>query len=226
MSNTHAENQRFSCDFKTGESACSYYSTTKSNLRAHKKRVHEKTIDAIPPKHACGLCGYRTSSEFSLGRHSEKCNRSLNQNPIDRTCNICSKKILTKLYKLHNRIKCDTPIRAASCVVCKKTFVNKWNMERHTQKDHGLTEKGNVIENSAGIAIFTTEALVKEKVSETRAKRLLHQCEKCQYSTVQKAHLRRHIQNKHDGRTKPKMRGKTGPISDRTKRQGGRFQWQ
>ena len=94
-------------------------------------------------------------------------------------------------------------------------------MERHTQKDHGLTEKGNVIENSAGIAIFTTEALVKEKVSETRAKRLLHQCEKCQYSTVQKAHLRRHIQNKHDGRTKPEMRGrktKTGPISDRTKR--------
>ena len=80
---------------------------------------------------------------------------------------------------------CDTPISAASCVVCKKTFVNKWNMERHTQKDHGLTEKGNVIENSAGIAIFTTEALVKEKVSETRAKRLLHQCEKCQYSTVQ-----------------------------------------
>ena len=40
-------------------------------------------------------------------------------------------------------------------------------------KDHGLTEKGNVIENSAGIAIFTTEALVKEKVSETRAERLL-----------------------------------------------------
>ena len=118
---------------------------------------------------------------------------------------------------------CDTPIRAASCVVCKKTFVNKWNMERHTQKDHGLTEKGNVIENSAGIAIFTTEALVKEKVSETRAKRLLHQCEKCQYSTVQKAHLRRHIQNKHDGRTKPKMRGrktKSGPISARKEPNG------
>ena len=41
-------------------------------------------------------------------------------------------------------------------------------MERHAKKDHGLTEKGNVIENSAGIAIFTTEALVKEKVSEAR----------------------------------------------------------
>ena len=94
-------------------------------------------------------------------------------------------------------------------------------MERHTKKDHGLTEKGNVIENSAGIAIFTTEALVKEKVSETRAERLLHQCEMCSYNTVQKANLRRHTQIKHDGRTKPEMRGrktKTGPLSERTKR--------
>ena len=62
---------------------------------------------------------------------------------------------------------------------------------------------------------------MKEKVSETRAKRLLRQCEKYQYSTVQKVDLKRHIQNKQDGRTKPEMRGKktkTGPISDRTKR--------
>ena len=93
-------------------------------------------------------------------------------------------------------------------------------MERHTQKAHGLTEKGNVIENSVGIAIFTTEALVKEKVSETRAERLLHQCEMCQYNTVQKANLRRHMQNKHNGKTRPEMRGrkrKTGPLSERTK---------
>ena len=140
----------------------------------------------------------------------------MNQNPIDHICNICSKKfstkkILTKHGKLHNKSMCDTPISAASCVVCKKTLVNIWNMERHTKKDHGLTEKGNVIENSAGI--------VKEKLSETRAKRLLHQCEGCQYSSIQKANLRRHIQSKHDGRTKPDMRGrktKTGPVSDRT----------
>ena len=80
MSNTHAENERFSCDLKTGESACSYYSTTKSNLRAHKKRVQEKTINVIPPKHACGLYGYRTNSKVSLSSHNKKCNRFLNQN--------------------------------------------------------------------------------------------------------------------------------------------------
>ena len=81
----------------------------------------------------CVLCGYRTNSKFNLDRHSEKCNRSLNQNSTDHTCNICSKKfsskkILTKHTKLHNRSKCDTPISASSCVVCKKTFVNTWNM--------------------------------------------------------------------------------------------------
>ena len=171
------------------------------------------------------LMSFFQNSKFNLDRHSEKCNRSLNQNSTDHNCNIrskkfSSKKILTKHTKLHNRSKCDTPISASSCVVCKKTFVNTWNMERrHTKKDHGLTEKGNVIENSAGIAIFTTEALVKEKVSETRAERLLHQCEMCSYNTVQKANLRRHTQIKHDGRTKPEMRGrktKTGPLSERT----------
>ena len=92
-------------------------------------------------------------------------------------------------------------------------------MERHTLKDHGLTEKGNAIENSVGIAIFTTEALVKETVIERRPERLLHQCDMCHYNSVKKANLRRHKQVKHDGMTRPEMRGrknKTGPLSDRT----------
>ena len=40
------------------------------------------------------------------------------------------------------------------------------------KKEHGLTEKGNVVENSAGIAMFTTEALVKETVTEKRAAKM------------------------------------------------------
>ena len=43
-----------------------------------------------------------------------------------------------------------------------KNFVNVWNMERHQKKDHGLTEKDYVVENSAGIAIFTTQQLSLE----------------------------------------------------------------
>ena len=201
-----------------------FFFTTNSNLRAHKKRVHEKTNDVIPPKLVCGLCGYRTNNKFNLDRHSDKCKKSLDQNPIDHSCNFCqkkfsSKKILTRHAKLHNRASNEKTSSEASCVVCKKTFVNTWNMERHTLKDHGLTEKGDVIENSVGIAIFTTEAPVKETVIERRPERLLHQCDMCQYNSVEKANLRRHKQVKHDGMTRPEMRGrknKTGPLSDRT----------
>ena len=98
---THVEKESFYCDIKSGETQCIYYSTTRSNLRAHKKRVHEKTSDAIPPKLVCGLCGYRTNTKFSLDRHSDKCKKPLDPNPIDHSCNFCKKRFSTK--KLHNR---------------------------------------------------------------------------------------------------------------------------
>ena len=41
---THQEKNSFYCDVKVGDTRCIYYSATKSNLRAHKKRMHEKTL--------------------------------------------------------------------------------------------------------------------------------------------------------------------------------------
>ena len=120
---------------------------------------------------------------------------------------------------MHNRTNNVKPSSHVSCVVCKKTFVNTWNMERHTMKDHGLTEIGNVVENSVGMAIFTTEALVKEPVIKTRAKKFPHQCDQCEYKSLRKLNLKRHV-IKHGGIAKPELRGrkkKTGPLSERTK---------
>ena len=53
--------------------------TTKGNLRAHKKRVHEKSLDDIPQKLVCALCGYKykTNRKFNLNICSDKCNKSL-----------------------------------------------------------------------------------------------------------------------------------------------------
>ena len=109
----------------------------------------------------CGLCGYKTNTKFSLDRHSDKCKKPLDPNPIDHSCNFCkkifsTKKILVKHAKSHNRTNNLKPSSDVSCVVCNKTFVNTLNMERHTNKGHGLTEIGNVVENSVGMAIFTT----------------------------------------------------------------------
>ena len=67
-------------------------------------------------------------------------------------------------------------------------FAKKSNLERHQKNNHGLTERGNVVENSAGIAIFTTEALVKDTVIErTTTERILcHQCDQCDFKSKKK----------------------------------------
>ena len=86
-------------------------------------------------------------------------------------------------------------------------------------KGHGLPEIGNIVENSVGMVIFTPEALVKELVIETRAKKFPHQCHQCEYKSLRKLNLKRHV-IKHGGIAKPELRGrkkKTGPLSERSK---------
>ena len=65
---------------------------------------------------------------------------------------------------MHNKDKAEVSTISVHCVVCQKTFSKQWNLKRHQQKEHGLTEKGNIVQNSLGMAVFTTEALVKERV--------------------------------------------------------------
>ena len=86
---THQEKNSFYCDVKLGDTCCIYYSATKSNLRAHKKRVHEKTLPN-PPELVCGSCDYRTNRKFNLDTHSEKCKIS-DRSPINHSCNLCNK---------------------------------------------------------------------------------------------------------------------------------------
>ena len=91
---THQEKESFYCDVKSGEIECIYYSATKSNLRTHKKRVHEKTLQN-PLKLVCGSCDYRTNTKFNLDRHSEKC-KTLDPSLINHSCNLCNKTFSTK----------------------------------------------------------------------------------------------------------------------------------
>ena len=193
---THQEKNSFYCDVKVGDTRCIYYSATKSNLRAHKKRMHEKTLPN-PPELVCGSCDYRTNRKFNLDTHSEKCKIS-DRSPINHSCNLCNKtfstkKHLTRHKKLHDRTNNAKPISDVSCVVCKKTFVNTWNLNRHTKKDHGLTEIGNVVKNSVGMAVFTTEALVKEKVSKPTHEKQPLQCDQCDYKSLKRNNLTRHM---------------------------------
>ena len=228
MRATHVEKEAFHCELKFGETECSYFSSSKSNLRRHNKRAHEKAKDANPSKFLCDLCDYSTTLKTNLVRHNQTCTNSMEPNSIENSCNLChktfsTKKILQKHTKLHNKEKTCTQNSTVSCVICKKTFAKKSNLERHQKNNHGLTERGNVVQNSAGIAIFTTEALVKDTVIErtTTEQILCHQCDQCDFKSKKKGNIKRHVLIKHDGRTRPEMRGrksKVGPVSDRTKR--------
>ena len=131
MRATHVEKEAFHCELQFGEIECSYFSSSKSNLRTHKKGVHEKANkDANPPKFLCDLCEYSTTLKTNLVRHNKTCTNSVESNSLENSCNLChktfsTKKILHKHTKLHSKEKTFTPNSTVSCVVCKKTFAKK-----------------------------------------------------------------------------------------------------
>ena len=140
-------------------------STPNSNLRAHKKRVHEeKPTNAKLAKHVCVATQQPKSLSWTnmvnlVGKH---------WTPIPlTTANCVIKRFLQRSPWTGIQGCTTTKIRVIQkagllFVLGAKNFVNVWNMERHQKKDHGLTEKDYVVENSAGIAIFTTQQLSLE----------------------------------------------------------------
>ena len=122
MGATHVENQTFHCDLKSGEIECSYHSSSRINLRTHKKRAHKKAKDVNPPKFLCDLCDYSKTLKTNLVRHNKTCTNSVEPNSIENSCNFCrktftTKKILHKHTKLNNKEKTFAPNCTASCVV-------------------------------------------------------------------------------------------------------------
>ena len=117
---THQEKNSFYCDVKVGDTRCIYYSATKSNLRAHKKRMHEKTLPN-PPELVCGSCDYRTNRKFNLDTHSEKCKIS-DRSPINHSCNLCNKTFSLSLWNwLHSK---DTHHWHPSCGCVERHWKN------------------------------------------------------------------------------------------------------
>ena len=128
-----------------------------------------------------------------------------------------SQKALKRHTKVHN--KGNVPNTTVSCIVCQKTFAKSWNLKRHQQDAHGITEKGNTVQNSAGMAVFTTEALVKETVAEKIPTEALSvQCNQCNYKAKTRWLLNRHKQLKHLGIVRPESRGRKRKLGRVTKR--------
>ena len=83
---------------------------------------------------------------------------------------------------------------------------------------HGLTEKGNILQNSLGKAVFTTEALVKERVIQKVHAPASVQCNQCNYKAKTRWLLKQHINFKHRGIPRPENRGRKRKVGTVTKR--------
>ena len=139
--------------------------------------------------------------------------------PVLRVISKQAQSLTWRHTKVHNKDKPDVPNTTVSCTVCQKTFAKSWNLKRHQQDAHGLTEKGNTVQNSAGMAVFTTEALVKETVTEKiPAEAISAQCNQCNYKAKTRWLLNRHKQMKHLGIVRPESRGRKRKLGTVTKR--------
>ena len=110
MTDKHTEKEPVQCDFKTNDMACTYYSTSKSNLKAHKKRIHEKVTVLDPHKFACSSCDFKTDKKFNLERHNVSCKRLIEPIPNMISRNQCGKifsnqKTLRSHTKVHSKDK-------------------------------------------------------------------------------------------------------------------------
>ena len=125
-----------------------------------KKDLNSTNFLKMVGDYVSNMCGKQFMAKKGLSDHNWAVHEQ-----VESPCNVCDKIFRSKkhlavhiskicmwfvwlsdqqkvqLWQTWTR-KCDTPISAASCVVGKKTFVNKWNMERHAKKDHGLTVQG------------------------------------------------------------------------------------
>ena len=104
---------------------CSYHTTSVGNLNAHKKRVHEKTVNAVQQlvfKFACSSCDFKTGTKFNLERHNVTCKKSMESLPSENSCKQCrkafsSQKALKRHTKVHNK---DEPVFSAISVTTKR----------------------------------------------------------------------------------------------------------
>ena len=150
--------------------------------------------------------------------------------------------------KIHNKRKTETPNCVAFCLVCKKFFVNQWNLQRHQKKEHGVTENDNDAQNRTGIGRNKTETHAEETMAKMlsevtppisgsylrrdvldgiyksqtapspREKRQEYLCHQCEYSSRRKTNLERHMKNSHNGIRGPETRGRKRKIGPISKR--------
>ena len=107
-------------------------STSNSNLRLHKKNVHEGL-----KVHKCVYCNKDFSQLVALKVHI---NRLHEQKEKDEKCHLCDSAFKMK-YDLERHIAGVHNKNPYKCDFCSKTFGFKGNLDKHMDRMHKKSEK-------------------------------------------------------------------------------------
>ena len=165
----------------------------KDALRTHMFKVHaEGTL------HRCEDCNYETPVKASFVRHN-----CIKSKPKFK-CSKCPKEYKSKVgLKLHEKTHEKDGASLLKCSECGFSSPQKVGMIRHMAAIHKKDLLGNILRPDFKCSTcdeeFVSEYLLKQHRLRKHTARadMKHQCQLCDYASVEKASLEKHIRFKH-----------------------------
>jgi hypothetical protein len=180
------------------------------SITAHKKKHIKNDVQEEEVNHSCNKCKYSTTIKCNMKRHIQfSCEQKEQKAKPLHMCNVCYQMFhMKKHLNRHKETHVSREEQDISCTVCYKKQSRRDNLKRHMKDKHGITEKGNIVENSAGFVKFETSYLKKAAVEVPMQDSVNEfKCNQCEYKTVRNRNMERHIKKVHE------LNGKTGRKS-------------
>lgn len=203
---------QFSCEH------CDFKCRKKSRLSSHFRMYHlPEDLKRSLPRFNCNHCEYKSAYKSNLAKHIQ--NKHLPRSRSHK-CNQCKKAFLHSSTLLKHSKICGKPedykrsLLRYSCDQCNfksdsKSLVDDHVRARHLPRIHNLNKCNKCEKNFAFRSILLKHSKICGLSDELKIS-FMHSCDRCEYKTLVKGNLNRHIRYKHLPRNKSNDCNKCG----------------